>query len=202
MKIGWEEVDYKYDSVKQKWMIDGEEFNLIEGDEEEESVGFDEDPSEKILRQLPESELMVNSPFGMFEVKEAFNPLNHFNFWIGHTDFDIDHKFVSIVNKTIGIEGLKIMSRYRFLIAIGKMFTMTKVRAALELNLGILKFSPSVLQKKEELTSSGNDWMMYVYPDLKTFEYTSSSDKDFYSKIEHINQLNENQSGILLTSNS
>lgn len=203
MKIGWEQVEYKYDPIKQKWMINGEEilFNEPEQDEEEEG-GVEDFNMDSFFGSMMNTEKMVNTPFGMFELKEAFNPLNHFDFWIGHTDFDIDEEFVYIANRTAGIEGIKVMSRYRFLIAVGKMFTMSKVRAALELNLGIISLSPSVLKKKDELLSTGEDWVMYVYPDLESFEFTSALDEDFYNKMNTILKLNENQSGILLSSNS
>jgi hypothetical protein len=54
--------------------------------------------------------------------------LSSFDCWIGHTNFDLTHKIKDSLNKVPGIELLKICSRYRFFIGVGKMFEFKNVR--------------------------------------------------------------------------
>jgi len=55
-----------------------------------------------------------------------------FDCWIGHTNFNITEEVKNKVNKIDGVEILKIHSRYRFFIGIGKMFDFKSVRQDIE----------------------------------------------------------------------
>jgi hypothetical protein len=55
-----------------------------------------------------------------------------FDCWMGHTNFDITPKIKEQLNKIQGVEVLKICSRYRFFIGVGKMFSFTDVRKNIE----------------------------------------------------------------------
>ena len=50
-----------------------------------------------------------------------------FNFWVGHTNFDISKKIANIIEKTDGVETLDIFTRYRFRIAVGKAFDDSEI---------------------------------------------------------------------------
>jgi hypothetical protein len=50
-----------------------------------------------------------------------------FNFWTGHTNFNITKNIFSIIDSTPGVECLDIFTRYRFRIAIGKAFNDSSV---------------------------------------------------------------------------
>ena len=56
----------------------------------------------------------------------------NFNCWVGHTNFDITTNTLNTLDKVEGVELLKIVSRYRFFIGIGKMFHFKNVRKDLE----------------------------------------------------------------------
>lgn len=185
--ILWEPVKYDYDKLKQKWM------NVDEEDEYMDDIQ-ELNPEEFVVGK------MVTTPFGLFEVSEAFNPLNHFEFWIGHTNFDITPEFVNIVNSIPGVEGLKIFSRYRFIITIGKLFNFTQVRSLLELALGTLALSDEILNLKDELDQEDKEWYMYVYPDLKTFTLAKAGEDDYEDNIKEILELTEKGTGFLLSS--
>lgn len=58
--------------------------------------------------------------------------LASFDCWIGHTNFDITHSIKNTLNKIPGVEILKIFSRYRFFIGVGKMFDFKDVRQYIE----------------------------------------------------------------------
>lgn len=66
---------------------------------------------------------------------EDISMLSSFDCWIGHTNFDITHEIKNKLDKTPGVEVLKVLSRYRFFIGIGKLFNFKNVRKDIEKNI-------------------------------------------------------------------
>ena len=60
---------------------------------------------------------------------------SNFDCWMGYTNFNITEDVKEELNKTEGVEVLKIVSRYRFFVGIGKMFNFKEVRKDIEENL-------------------------------------------------------------------
>ena len=58
-----------------------------------------------------------------------------FDCWLGHTNFNLTEEIKDNLNKVDGIEILKICSRYRFFVGIGKMFEFSDVRETIENNI-------------------------------------------------------------------
>ena len=59
--------------------------------------------------------------------------------WVGHTNFDITRDMKTELNENIeGIEYLDILTRYRFLIGLGKSFNFKTVRIDIETKLGVI----------------------------------------------------------------
>ena len=58
-----------------------------------------------------------------------------FNFWIGHTNFNLSKKIANIIEKTDGVETLDVFTRYRFRIGIGKVFEDRDVMKNIENNV-------------------------------------------------------------------
>jgi hypothetical protein len=67
--------------------------------------------------------------------------LENYDCWIGHCNFDITPDIMETLDSTPGIEVLKIISRYRFFVGIGKMFEFKSVRKHI---------SKTILHKEEE----------------------------------------------------
>jgi len=63
---------------------------------------------------------------------------NNFDCWVAHTNFNLTESIKNELDKVEGIEILKIFSRYRFLIGVGKMFAFKDVRKTVETKLGTL----------------------------------------------------------------
>jgi hypothetical protein len=187
MKIVWEKVNYSLDKVRDKWIVE-EDTN----EEIDHIISTDDD-------MFPVSRV-VSTPMGIFEVDDAFNPLNHFNFWIANTDFDLTQNFVDTLDTIPGVEGIKVMSRYRFLLAIGTLFDPSKVRLLIELRIGTLSLSKNILDKKEELESSGKEWTMFVYPNLNSYLYTVEGNEDYEKTLKKIYELSDKGSGLVLSS--
>lgn len=57
---------------------------------------------------------------------------SNFDCWMGHTNFNITQDTLDNLNKMEGVEILKICSRYRFFIGIGRMFDFKEVRQSIE----------------------------------------------------------------------
>ena len=57
---------------------------------------------------------------------------SNFDCWVGHTNFDITPSVFNAMNELEGVEILKVFSRYRFFIGVGRMFKFKNVRKELE----------------------------------------------------------------------
>ena len=60
------------------------------------------------------------------------NMLAQFDCWVGHTNFDITNNIKDTLDTAEGVEILKINSRYRFFIGVGKMIDFKDVRTNIE----------------------------------------------------------------------
>jgi len=132
-KIGWQ----KYEDYLEKQLSSPILTNIIQNaalqhleslddeiDEDEDSDEYEEDNT-SIIKSSP---MIPLTP----QLIEDISMLSSFDCWIGHTNFDLTHSTKDILNKVPGIELLKICSRYRFFIGVGRMFDFTKVRNDIE----------------------------------------------------------------------
>lgn len=69
------------------------------------------------------------------QIIEDISMLSTFDCWIGHTNFDITVNIKNILDNMAGVEVLKILSRYRFFVGVGKLFDFKEVRKNIEENL-------------------------------------------------------------------
>lgn len=124
------------DSYKIIWQKWADPFG--QDDIEENLDSFSEDDSEyeeDIQREEIQKNKIINSqyikvmatPMGIIPINENTASNKIFNFWLGHTNFDITKKVLSIIEDTQGVETLDIFTRYRFRIAIGKAFNDSSV---------------------------------------------------------------------------
>lgn len=65
---------------------------------------------------------VIASPLGIIPYNEYTASSKIFNFWVGHTNFDISTPIVEVIEKCEGVELLDIFTRYRFRVGIGKCF--------------------------------------------------------------------------------
>lgn len=96
--------------------------NFIDDDENdlEENTGqlFDH-PFKTVAKQVK----VISTPMGIIPINENTASGKIFNFWTGHTNFDITKGVSNILEVVDGVETLDIFTRYRFRIGIGKAFT-------------------------------------------------------------------------------
>lgn len=122
--------------IWQKWMDpfgedDDTEIQDIEPTFFDEDNTIDEEEDKKIKKDLKSiknnSIRVMSTPMGIIPVTENTASSKIFNFWVGHTNFNISKKIAQIIEDTDGVETLDIFTRYRFRIAIGKVFTDSSV---------------------------------------------------------------------------
>lgn len=71
----------------------------------------------------------IATNMGIIPYNEYTDCSKIFNFWVGHTNFDLTKKIVDIIEATEGVETLDIFTRYRFRVAFGKAFSDREVMA-------------------------------------------------------------------------
>jgi hypothetical protein len=115
--------------IWEKWVDpfgqDGEETKWTDYDNDNDDIDEDYDDTleqDSASSPINRSIKVIQSPMGLIPYNEYTAPSKLFNFWIGHTNFDITPTIIEILEKANGIEILDIFSRYRFRIAIGKCF--------------------------------------------------------------------------------
>lgn len=59
---------------------------------------------------------------GMIPYNESTDCCKIFNFWIGHTNFNLSSRIAQIIQDVDGVETLDIFTRYRFRVSFGKAF--------------------------------------------------------------------------------
>jgi len=132
-QIGWQ----KYESMLKEQinspfasLIATNQLQIMQSQEEEDAEGDIEDDFDfEMLGDEGQDVLVVPVPNNIYE---QINLLTNYECWIGHTNFDITELVKTTVEKTKGVEILKVYSRYRFFVGIGKMFNFSNVRKDIE----------------------------------------------------------------------
>lgn len=78
---------------------------------------------------------VIASPMGLIPYSEHTASGRIFNFWTGHTNFNLTNNIIDHIEQTDGVETLDIFTRYRFRIAIGKCFDDSSVMNAINTKL-------------------------------------------------------------------
>jgi len=83
----------------------------------------DEETRERpLIKNISKSIKVIASPLGLIPYNEHTASSKIFNFWIGHSNFNISEFIKNTIENIDGVEILDIFTRYRFRIAVGKCF--------------------------------------------------------------------------------
>ncbi len=190
-----------------------------------ELTGEDVDENEEVnevyddgFSEEKEMPAIMSTPWGPFRVNDKMNPYRQFEFWMGHTNFNIDKEAKDILDNTLGVEVLFIISPLRFMVAKGKMFEWRDVRIAIEKGLCGKHVAdeqiesiqdPDICEKigklKEDLIKAFDHWAIYVFPNGECM-YTYTKDETpeeferFLNDVLLYEQSEELSGGILLQS--
>ena len=125
-KIGWQKYEDVLEARINSPLVDTLFSSIVDKlpeKEEEEDTEILYDPTEK------EEPILLN--MGGDESNEITLAAS-FDCWLGHTNFNLTEEIKEVLNNVDGIEVLKICSRYRFFVGIGKMFEFSDVRESIE----------------------------------------------------------------------
>lgn len=93
------------------------------------SEDHEEDEEQDLSIKLPSNPVkVIATPLGLIPYNEHTASSKIFNFWLGHTNFNISDTIKTTIEEINGVEILDIFTRYRFRIAIGKCFDDTDVK--------------------------------------------------------------------------
>ena len=105
--------------------------NEPEYDDEENEESEEIDAKSQVKSHIQKSMLgavkVIGTPMGIIPLNENTSSSKIFNFWVGHSNFNISKKIAETIEKTSGVETLDVFTRYRFRIAVGKAFKDSEV---------------------------------------------------------------------------
>ena len=129
----------KHKIVWEKWLdpfgTDFDETKWMDYDNEEENYEDDELVEEILKSRSTKPVKVISTPMGIIPYNEYTASGKIFNFWVGHTNFDITQAIVDILEKFEGVEILDIFTRYRFRIGIGKCFEDKEILSNINNNI-------------------------------------------------------------------
>ena len=128
--IGWQ----KYESLLEEQMNSPLLAEVMNNLRTAYSLGSESEEEESAYQEESTEEEELLMPITPQMIKDI-NLLTTFDCWIGHTNFDITTDVCHKLDKVNGIEALKVYSRYRFFVGIGKMFDFKLVRSEIEKQL-------------------------------------------------------------------
>ena len=107
----------------------------IEEDLEDRSLQKEKNKLESLINNKNKHIKVIATPMGIVPVNENTCSGKIFNFWVGHTNFDITKNITAIIELTQGVETLDVFTRYRFRISIGKAFDDSAVMRIVNKNV-------------------------------------------------------------------
>jgi hypothetical protein len=125
-KIGWQKYEDVIEEQLDSPLLDMlyQKMGMVDLDDEDEDFVEDEDDQPTTHQNLM---ILIDS-----KLIENISLTQNFDCWLGHTNFNITKEIKDKLNRTEGIELLKICSRYRFFIGVGRMFDFGNVRKVIE----------------------------------------------------------------------
>ena len=156
---------------------------------------------------------MISTPIGFFHSEDVNRPDKQFDCWLGYTNFEITNNIKSEIEKVEGIELLSILSRYRFFVGIGKLFTFNGwdgIRIKIESTLtGVAEEEDSriceetyeIIETIKTQVQLDKYWAIFVFPNGE-YDYVSSNnmDEDFIKKLSIFKLARDFSGGIIVSS--
>ena len=124
-KIGWQKYEDVIEEQLDSPLLDMlyQKMGVIDLDDDEDFVeDEDDEPTTHQNLMIPIDSKLI----------ENISLTQNFDCWLGHTNFNITKEIKDKLNRTEGIELLKICSRYRFFIGVGRMFDFGNERKVIE----------------------------------------------------------------------
>ena len=133
-KIGWQKDEDMIQNQLQSPLLNSIYESLSSAQDELDEEEF----TEEELEILAEAQNSLGSTYSQQiipidpKMMEHVNLSANFDCWLGHTNFNITEDVLTKLEELDGVEVLKVCSRYRFFVGIGKMFDFKEVRKTIE----------------------------------------------------------------------
>ncbi len=175
-------------------------FDDVEDDEEDDA------PQGLRVHQL------IMTPFGIAKLSDRMSPTTNTDFFIGHANFNVGESVFNSIEATEGVEFLKVISRYRFVLGVGHAFDNGKVKRGVEKAVGILEFvdTNDVNEIPEALRPVANKimssltaekyWGAYIFPNGEYVVETCVDKTEFDAKCKTLNEMCSISRGVVITS--
>jgi len=142
-KIGWQKYEDMLEQQMQSPLLTSLYKTFYENIYEEEDItnNFTEEEIEELMESQREHSPPLHQTAATTEnvmipvddeLVKSVNLIASFDCWMGYTNFNITEGIKDKLDSTEGIEVLKVLSRYRFFVGIGKMFDFKDVRRKIE----------------------------------------------------------------------
>lgn len=153
---------------------------------------------------------VVYTPLGPYPEESHMKPSDRWDCWIGHANFDITNQIADTIEKTAGVEALRIMGRYSFFIGVGRMFDIKDVRAGIEKELCAYSEMEVLADEQTKATvdlvkeqlKTNKHWSMLVSPTGEV-EYIVSDqmDRTYLEDLGKLMKRKQTIGGIILRGN-
>lgn len=128
-KIGWQKYEDLLQNQLESPFLDSI-YSQLTGDDPHDDDDYDDDHDDGYGPSQGHIMIPINE-----RLMENISLASNFECWMGHTNFNITPEVRDKLSGTDGVEVLKICSRYRFFVGIGKMFDFSEVRRSIEQTL-------------------------------------------------------------------
>lgn len=188
-RIIWEsqhlEIDTKYNSMKYAG-ADKDEWHEDSIEEYSDEMMM---PSNMFPGGQQATDLSM-TPFGVFRMDDDMHPFKQFKLWMGHTNFNLSKSVVAMIQRVDGVELLRIISRYRFIIGIGRAFDTLEVKRNIEYSICDITQDDTVLDNIKDIDiltkinhmvnflNKYKKWSMLIFPN-GNLEFTTDLDPKF-----------------------
>lgn len=139
--------------------------------------------------------MVTNTVFGQYLLSDELHPYKTFQLWQADTNFKItkgDWKKLIDIN---GVEILVPITRYKFMVGVGKLFSFSNVRVDIEfalcqkhkIDIAINHIEDNSLRARlidiKSKIKNSNSWAIYVFPN-GNIDYTTSDNFDYAEKLQ------------------
>lgn len=120
--------NYQAQIVWEKWIDPfGEDIEETRWNNYDDEDSDDISTQQELFKNKSKSVRVISSPMGLIPYNEYTSSAKIFNFWVGHTNFNLSKEIVNLIETCDGVEILDVFTRYRFRLGVGKCFNDSDV---------------------------------------------------------------------------
>jgi len=135
-----------------------------------------------------------NGPFGIESAIDPFGFTKNFKFIIAHCSFNISDSLYKRIVTTKGVDFFKLLSRYRFIISVGKAFDPKNVMTEIEDRVYANQEHSDVPEVVQTLMDQLDEFCCYISANDE-LHLTTPEDDNYTSKIEVFKESQEKYGG-------